>query len=312
MTSDGRSRGPRRSGTRRVGKDCWEPLGIDSTNNEDQAAVISLIKEAYAPILNSYLAEGEGKDAKNLFKSHHRYKQFKEGCIAGLKQLPRHVKSYVPKKEDLVKLLYDILRRFRHTDAAWLQHIHVPSTLRAPVPAPRRSSRVSGAKKSATVEQRKETTTKNMKSSPVVTSQAPKPVQEPEPILPARIYSNVQPEAGLEPHLQPPAEPAASCYSLIKSEQQAQANSLEQELTGPPRLPRPIKGTPEWDTEYRKRLIPLRFYNRGSDYDLLDQDWVMDSDPNDENYGLRDPAMGSVLNQPKKPRLAKHLWEKHL
>ena len=87
--------------------------------------------------------------------------------------------------------------------------------------------------------------------------------------------------------------------------------SQDQETPRLPRLPRPIKRTPEWDTEYRKRLIPLRFYNRGSDYDLLDQDWVMDSDPNDEKYGLRSPALGPVFGQPEEPRYAKHRWERH-
>lgn len=98
-------------------------------------------------------------------------------------------------------------------------------------------------------------------------------------------------------HIQPVPEP--------------QPEEIEQEAPRPPRPPRPVKRTPQWDAEYRKRLIPLRFHNRGSEYDLLDQDWVMDSDPFDENYGLRDPALGSIFGPPEEPKYAKHSWEKH-
>jgi hypothetical protein len=43
----------------------------------------------------------------------------------------------------------------------------------------------------------------------------------------------------------------------------------------------------------------------------LDQDWVMDSDPYDKNYGLRDPALSPVLGQPEIPRYVRHPWEKY-
>ena len=89
-----------------------------------------------------------------------------------------------------------------------------------------------------------------------------------------------------------------------------QGEAIEPERPRPPRPPRPVKGTPEWDIEYRKRLIPLQFHNKGTEYDLLDQDWVMDSDPFDENYGLRDPALGPIFGVPEEPRYAKYPWER--
>ena len=85
----------RRSDTRRVDYDYWGPLGIKSTNSKDQATVTRVIQQVYAPILNSYLAEGDEKDAKHLFKSQYRFKEFQLGSIARTEQLPRQVRAHV-------------------------------------------------------------------------------------------------------------------------------------------------------------------------------------------------------------------------
>ncbi|CAI7624833.1 unnamed protein product [Penicillium bialowiezense] len=113
-------------------------------------------------------------------------------------------------------------------------------------------------------------------------------------------------------------EESAADKASIPTEPPHAAERIEQELPHqlpprpprPSRPPRPIKGTPEWNAEYRKRVMQLRFFNRGCDYDLLDQDWVMDSDPADENYGLRDPALGPIFGPPEEPKYAEYPWQR--
>ncbi|KAJ5861272.1 uncharacterized protein N7529_008582 [Penicillium soppii] len=289
----------RRNDTRHINYDYWEPLGIDSKNEEDQAAVVKLIHQAYAPVLNFYLDDGGMEDAKHLFKSPFRSKEFQEGCISRIHQLPRYVRAHVPNKDLLVDLLYDILRHIRQTDDTWIHRMDGPPAISTPVLAPKnpRIRRV----------QDDESTNIQETETPVMIPITPERAPEPDVLT----HVNVQSRPGPGPGPEQVPELEYRSYPRIPLEPQAQPEYLLQTSPRSPRPLRPIRGTLEWVAEYRKKLIPLRFYNRGTEYDLLDQDWVVDSDPNDADYGFRDPILGPVFGHPEEPKYAEHPWEKH-
>ncbi|KAJ5603216.1 hypothetical protein N7537_006172 [Penicillium hordei] len=119
----------------------WMPLRLDNSNHPqnalDRQSVINLIRSVYDPLLIAWLAE-LGHTWQNQFSRKVSGNEFQTQILARIGELPGGVQS-IESETILGGILYDILRFYRFTDAAWrvpLSGAAAPPPPPPPPPAP--------------------------------------------------------------------------------------------------------------------------------------------------------------------------------
>ncbi|KAJ5533903.1 hypothetical protein N7527_000157 [Penicillium freii] len=114
----------------------WMPLRLDSSDHPqnalDRQSVINLIRSVYDPLLIAWVAE-PGHTWQNQFSTRSSGNPFQAQIRARIRELPGGVQS-IESEQILGGILYDILRFYRFTDAAW--RVPLPGAAAAPAPAP--------------------------------------------------------------------------------------------------------------------------------------------------------------------------------
>ncbi|KAJ5850574.1 hypothetical protein N7455_010430 [Penicillium solitum] len=119
----------------------WMLLRLENSNYAqialDRQSVINLIRSVYDPLLIAWLAE-PGHTWQNQFSTRSSGNEFQRQILARIGELPGGVQS-IESETILGGILYDILRFYRFTDAAWrvpLPGAAAPPPPPPPVPAP--------------------------------------------------------------------------------------------------------------------------------------------------------------------------------
>ncbi|KAJ5958900.1 uncharacterized protein N7479_006050 [Penicillium vulpinum] len=114
----------------------WRPLHLDNAQYPqialDRQSVLDFIRSVYDPLLIAWLAV-PGNTWANQFSSNTSGNEFQEQVIARMEELPSGIQS-IERETVLGKILYDILRFYRFTDAAW--RVPLPGAAAAPPPPP--------------------------------------------------------------------------------------------------------------------------------------------------------------------------------
>ncbi|CAI7646985.1 unnamed protein product [Penicillium glandicola] len=117
-------------------KRMWMPLLLDNFDYPqtavDRQAVLDVIRSVYDPLLIVWLG-GPGHTWANQFSGRTAGREFQTQILARMAELPAGVQS-VETRPVLGGILYDILRYYRFTDAAW--RAPLPGAAAAPPPPP--------------------------------------------------------------------------------------------------------------------------------------------------------------------------------
>ncbi|EKV11920.1 hypothetical protein Pdw03_6905 [Penicillium digitatum] len=121
--------------TRRI----WMPLHLDNLdypqNVLDRQTVLDLIRSVYDPLLIAWLAD-PSHTWVNQFSRRSSGNQFQTQILARMGELPSSIQS-IESEKVLGEILYDILRFYRLTDAAWrVPALGAATTPPSPPPPP--------------------------------------------------------------------------------------------------------------------------------------------------------------------------------